>query len=89
MGEKGDNGDYMLIVGGGKVGWNLARELIDKGHEVTLIEADRDRYLTVEQELRASRPLRRRLLASGPRAGGDRPGRGWSSRSPATTRTTC
>ena len=51
MGEKGENGDYMLIVGGGKVGWNLARELIDKGHEVTLIEADRDRYLTVEQEL--------------------------------------
>jgi trk system potassium uptake protein TrkA len=41
----------MLIVGGGKVGWNLARELIDKGHEVTLIEADRERFLTVEQEL--------------------------------------
>lgn len=42
---------YMLIVGGGKVGWNLTRELIDKGNEVTLIEADRERYLTVEQEL--------------------------------------
>jgi len=50
MGER-EGGDYMLIVGGGKVGWNLARELIDKGHEVTLIEADRERYLTVEQEL--------------------------------------
>jgi trk/ktr system potassium uptake protein len=50
MGES-ESGQYMLIVGGGKVGWNLARELIDKGHEVTLIEADRERYLTVEQEL--------------------------------------
>ncbi len=44
-------GDYMLVVGAGKVGWNLTRELIEKGHEVTLIEADRERYLTVEQEL--------------------------------------
>ncbi|UJA20396.1 TrkA family potassium uptake protein [Thermoleophilia bacterium SCSIO 60948] len=42
---------YVLIIGAGKVGWNLARELLDKGNEVTLIEADRDRYLTVEQEL--------------------------------------
>ena len=42
---------YVIIVGAGKVGWNLARELLDKGHEVTLIENDRDRYLTVEQEL--------------------------------------
>ena len=40
-----------MIVGAGKVGWNLARELLDKGHEVTVIENDRGRYLTVEQEL--------------------------------------
>ncbi len=44
-------GDYMLVVGAGKVGWNLTRELTDSGHEVTLIESDRERYLTVEQEL--------------------------------------
>src|SRR5881398_2397084 len=42
---------YVVIAGGGKVGWNLARELMGKGHEVTLIESDRRRYLTVEQEL--------------------------------------
>jgi len=42
---------YVIIAGGGKVGWNLARELSDKGNEVTLIEKDRGRYLTIEQEL--------------------------------------
>jgi trk system potassium uptake protein len=42
---------YVVIAGGGKVGWNLARELIEKGNEITLIESRRDRYLTIEQEL--------------------------------------
>src|SRR3954469_13267376 len=42
---------YVIIAGGGKVGWNLARELIAKGNEVTLIESARTRYLTIEQEL--------------------------------------
>src|SRR5947208_5447955 len=42
---------YVVIAGGGKVGWNLARELQGKGHEVTLIENDRRRYLTIEEEL--------------------------------------
>src|SRR4051812_3837315 len=42
---------YVIVVGGGKVGWNLARELIGKGEEVTLIESDRRRYLVIEQEL--------------------------------------
>src|SRR5918911_719852 len=42
---------YIIIVGAGKVGWNLARELIEKGHEVTVIEDNRNRYGTVEQEL--------------------------------------
>jgi trk/ktr system potassium uptake protein len=42
---------YVVIAGAGKVGWNLARELIAKGHEVTVIESERSRYLTVEQEL--------------------------------------
>jgi trk system potassium uptake protein TrkA len=42
---------YVLIAGGGKVGWNLTRELLSKGHEVTLLESTRERYLTIEQEL--------------------------------------
>ena len=42
---------YVIIAGAGKVGWNLARELIAKGNEVTLLESDRSWYLTVEQEL--------------------------------------
>ena len=42
---------YVIVVGAGKVGWNLGRELLEKGHEVTLIENDRDRYQAVEQEL--------------------------------------
>ena len=42
---------YVIVAGAGKVGWTLARELIEKGHEVTLLEHDRRRYLVVEQEL--------------------------------------
>jgi trk system potassium uptake protein TrkA len=42
---------YAIVAGGGKVGWNLARELLAKGHEVTLLESTRGRYLTIEQEL--------------------------------------
>jgi trk system potassium uptake protein TrkA len=45
---------YAVVVGAGKVGWNLTRELIEKGNEVTLIEQDRARYLVVEQELEHS-----------------------------------
>lgn len=42
---------YVIIVGAGKVGWNLARELINKGHEVTVIESNLRRYQIVEEEL--------------------------------------
>jgi trk system potassium uptake protein TrkA len=41
---------YVVIVGAGKVGSNLARELIDRDHEVTLIESDRRRYLSIEEK---------------------------------------
>ncbi len=42
---------YVIIAGAGKVGWNLARELIAKDREVTLIESDHSRYRVVEEEL--------------------------------------
>ncbi|MBA3301831.1 MAG: NAD-binding protein [Thermoleophilaceae bacterium] len=41
---------YILIVGAGKVGWNLARELDGRGSEVTVVEADPERYAAVEEE---------------------------------------
>ena len=45
---------YVLVVGAGKVGWNLTRELIARGNEVTVIESDAGRYATVEEELEHS-----------------------------------
>lgn len=41
---------YAIIVGAGKVGRNLARELIAKDQEVTLIESSRPCYLAMEEE---------------------------------------
>ena len=41
---------YVIIAGAGKVGRNLARELIRKQHEVTLIESYRAHYLAMEEE---------------------------------------
>jgi trk system potassium uptake protein TrkA len=45
---------YILIVGAGKVGWNLARELIGRGNEITVVESNRRRYETVSEELEHS-----------------------------------
>jgi trk system potassium uptake protein TrkA len=42
---------YVIVAGAGKVGWNLARELIAKDQEVTLVESDHRRYRIVEEEL--------------------------------------
>ena len=42
---------YVIIAGAGKVGWNLARELIGRDREVTLIEQDHARFRVVEEEL--------------------------------------
>jgi trk system potassium uptake protein TrkA len=42
---------YAIVVGGGKVGLNLARELMQKGNEVTLIESSRRRYTILEPQL--------------------------------------
>ncbi len=42
---------YVIVAGAGKVGWNLAREMIAKDQEVTLIESDHRRYRIVQEEL--------------------------------------
>ena len=42
---------YAIVAGGGKVGANITRSLVQMGHEVTVIESNRERYLTVEEEL--------------------------------------
>src|SRR5919202_3442966 len=42
---------YIVIAGGGKVGANLARALLEFNHEVTLIEQRQDRYEQLEDEL--------------------------------------
>ncbi|MBJ7348804.1 MAG: TrkA family potassium uptake protein [Thermoleophilaceae bacterium] len=42
---------YVVVVGGGKVGLNLTRELMLKGHELTLIEKSRSRYSLLEPQL--------------------------------------
>jgi trk system potassium uptake protein TrkA len=41
---------YVVVAGGGKVGANVARSLMRLGHEVTLIEQQRDRFQRLEDE---------------------------------------
>src|SRR3981081_3113934 len=47
---------YAIIVGAGKVGRNLARELMSKEHEVTLLESSRQCYLAIEDEFEHAAP---------------------------------
>ena len=42
---------YAIVAGGGKVGANVARSLLDMGHEVTLIEQRPFRYEQLEDVL--------------------------------------
>jgi trk system potassium uptake protein len=42
---------YLIIVGGGKVGYHLARALLAEGHEVLIIEKDRNRIDFIINEL--------------------------------------
>jgi trk system potassium uptake protein TrkA len=41
---------YIVVAGGGKVGTNVARTLLERGHEVTLIEQNRNRFEQLEAE---------------------------------------
>jgi len=41
---------FVLIVGGGKVGTNLARSMIEEGYEVALVENQRHKYEDLDRE---------------------------------------
>jgi trk system potassium uptake protein TrkA len=42
---------YAIIIGGGKVGYFLSRDLLDRGDEVTLVEKDQTRADWLEGQL--------------------------------------
>jgi len=42
---------FVLVVGGGKVGYYLTRELLESGHEVVLMEKDRARASVIADEI--------------------------------------
>jgi trk system potassium uptake protein TrkA len=42
---------YIIVVGGGQVGYHLARTLMQKGHEVLVVEKDSRRAAEITEEL--------------------------------------
>ena len=42
---------YFIVAGAGEVGFHLAQALLEAGHEVTVIEADRRRASFVQEKL--------------------------------------
>jgi trk system potassium uptake protein TrkA len=49
---------FVLVVGGGKVGYYLTKELIESGHEVVLMEKERGRAGQIADEIGSVRPAR-------------------------------
>src|SRR5581483_3491552 len=42
---------YAIVAGGGKVGYYLAKELVEQGHEVLVIERDSKHCATIQEDL--------------------------------------
>jgi trk system potassium uptake protein TrkA len=42
---------YMIVVGGGKIGYHLGKALLSEGHEILIIEKDRSRIEFINNEL--------------------------------------
>ena len=42
---------YIIVVGGGKVGFHLAKELVDSNYEVLVIEQDAEKAKEIADEL--------------------------------------
>src|SRR5512135_2217863 len=42
---------YIIVIGGGKVGFHLAKALLAEGHELLIIEKDRERVDYISSEL--------------------------------------
>ena len=66
---------FVLVVGGGKVGYYLAKELIEAGHEVALMEKDPGRARSIADEIGSIVIAARRLRGQVPRRGRREPGR--------------
>jgi len=49
--EAQDGAFYVIVVGGGLVGFYLSRNLLNNGHEVTMIERNRDTYELVSRQI--------------------------------------
>ena len=49
--EAHDGSFYVLVIGGGLVGFYLARALLKNGHEVTIIERNRATYNLISQQI--------------------------------------
>ena len=44
----------MVVIGGGKAGWNLARILLERRHTVSLVEKNRERCERLADDLDAA-----------------------------------
>ncbi len=49
---------YIIVVGGGEVGYYLSRALVNDGHEVLILEKERRRYEAIADELGSSLVMR-------------------------------